>query len=47
MFYRTCQRSLKGIMHHQINDYMKDKLSKELTGFRKNRSTEHCVSCML
>ena len=23
------------IMHHQINDYMKDKLSKQLTGFRK------------
>ena len=23
------------IMYHQINDYMKDKLSKQLTGFRK------------
>ena len=22
-------------MHHQINDYMKDKLPKQLTGFRK------------
>ena len=35
------------IMHHQINDYMKDKLSKELTGFRKNHGTQHCLSCML
>ena len=26
---------------------MKDKLSKELTGFRKNHSTQHCLSCML
>ena len=34
-------------MYHQINDYMKDKLSKQLTGFRKNHSTQHCLSCML
>ena len=27
------------IMYHQINDYMKDKLSKQLTGFRKNYSS--------
>ena len=26
---------------------MKDKLSKQLTGFRKNHSTEHCLCCML
>ena len=26
---------------------MKDKLSKQLTGFRKNHSTQHCLSCML
>ena len=37
----------KRIMYHQINDYMKDKLSKQLTGFRKNHSTQHCLSCML
>ena len=35
------------IMLHQINDYMKDKLSKELTGFRKNHGTQRCLSCML
>ena len=35
------------IMHHQVNDYMKDKLSKPLTGFRKNHSTQHCLSGML
>ena len=34
-------------MHHQINDYMKDKLSKPLTVFRKNHSTQHCLSGML
>ena len=28
------------IMYHQINDYMKGKLSKQLTGFRKNHSTQ-------
>ena len=26
---------------------MKKKLSKQLTGFRKNHSTQHCLSCML
>ena len=35
------------IMYHEINDYMKDKLSKQLTGFRKNHSTQHCLSSML
>ena len=35
------------IMHYRINDYMKKKLSKQLTGFRKNHSTQHCLSCML
>ena len=35
------------VMYHQINDYMKNKLSKQLTGFRKNDSTQHCLSYML
>ena len=26
---------------------MKDKLSKQLTGFRKNHSTQHCLSCII
>ena len=34
-------------MYHEINDYVKDKLSKQLTGFRKNHSTQHCLSSML
>ena len=34
-------------MYHQINDYMKDELSKQLTGFRENRSSQDCLSCML
>ena len=35
------------IMYHQINNYVNDKLSKQLTGFRKNHSTQHFLSCML
>ena len=35
------------IMHHQINDYMKDKLSKQLTGCRKNHSRQFVLSGML
>ena len=42
----TCQRSER-IMHHQINDYMKDKLLKQLKRIRKNHSTQHCLSSML
>ena len=34
-------------MYQQTNYYMKDKLSQQLTGFRKNHSTQHCLSCML
>ena len=37
----------KKIFHHQINDYMKEKLSKPLTGFRKNHSTQHCLICIV
>ena len=29
------------IMYHQINDFMTDKLSKQLTGFRKNHSEKY------
>ena len=32
------------IMYHQINDYMKGKLLKQLTGFRKSHRTQHCLS---
>ena len=37
------------IMYHQINDYMKDKLWKQLTGFKKiiAHNTACCLSCML
>ena len=35
------------IMYQQIEDFMKDKLSSLLTGFRKNHSTQHCLMCML
>ena len=31
------------IMYTQIESFMEDKLSKLLTGFRKNHSTQHCL----
>ena len=30
----------------QIDTFMRDKLSKLLTGFRKNHSTQHCLMSM-
>ena len=35
------------IMYMQIGTFMRDKLSKLLTGFRKNHSTQHCLMSML
>ena len=35
------------IMYQQIEDFMKDKLSNLLTGFRKNHNTQHCLMRML
>ena len=35
------------IMYEQIEDFMEDKLSNLLTGFRKNHSSQHCLMCML
>ena len=35
------------IMCIQIDTFMRDKLSKLLTGFRKNHSTQHCLMSML
>ena len=35
------------IVYQQIEDFMKDKLSNLLTGFRKNHSTQHCLMRML
>ena len=44
---RHVSKVFERIMYHQINDYMKDKLLKQLTGFRKKHSTQLCLSCML
>ena len=38
---------LERIMYMQIDTFMRDKLSKLLTGFRKNHSTQHCLMSML
>ena len=35
------------IMYKHIDTFMRDKLSKLLTGFRKNHSTQHCLMSML
>ena len=35
------------IMYMQIDTFMRDKLSKILTGFRKNHSTQHCLMSLL
>ena len=35
------------IMYQQIEDFMKDKLSNLLTGFRKNHNTQHYLMSML
>ena len=35
------------IRYDQINNYIKDKLSKQLTGFRKKYSTQHCLISIL
>ena len=34
------------IVYNEIDSFMKDKLSKLLTGFRKNHSTQLCLMCM-
>ena len=34
-------------MYQQIEDYMKDKLSNLLIGFRKNHNTQHCLTSLL
>ena len=35
------------IMYMQIDTFMRGKISKLLTGFRKNHSTQHCLMSML
>ena len=35
------------IVYMQIDTFMRDKLSKLLTGFRKNQSTRHCLMSIL
>ena len=44
---RHVSKVFERIIYHQINDYMKDKLLKQLTGFRKKHSTQLWLSCML
>lgn len=34
------------IVYNEIDSFMKDKLSKLLTGFRKNHNTQLCLMCM-
>ena len=39
----TISKVLGRILHDQISDFMKDKLSKYLCGFRKNYNTQHAL----
>ena len=38
---------IERVMYIQTKNFMEDKLSKLLTGFRKNHSTQHCLVNML
>ena len=38
---------IERVMYIQTKNFMEDKLSKLLTGFRKNNSTQHCLVTML
>ena len=38
---------IEKVMYTQTENFMEDKLSKLLTGFRKNHSTQHCLVNML
>ena len=40
-------KPLERIMYIQLENFMEGKLSKLLTGFRKNHSTQHCLVNML
>ena len=40
-------KGFERIMYTQIESFMEDKLSKLLSGFRKNHSTQHCLINML
>ena len=40
-------KAFERTMYMQIDTFMRDKLSKLLTGFRKNHSTQHCLMSML
>ena len=35
------------VTYNQIDEFMQDKLSNLLTGFRKNCSTQHCLMYMV
>ena len=46
-FLSHVSKVFEKIIYIQIENFMEDKLSKLLTGFRKNHSTQHCLVNML
>ena len=40
-------KAFERIIHNQLNDFMKDKLSNILTGFRKGHSAQHSMLIMI
>ena len=45
--FSHASKFIERLMHIQIENVMEEKLSKLLTGFRKNHSTQHCLVNML
>ena len=46
-FLFNVPKDFERIIYSQIDAFMQGKLSKLLTGFRKNHSTQHCFMYML
>ena len=40
-------KAFEGIMYSQIDNFMENKLSALLTGFRKKHGTQHCLESMI
>ena len=47
VFLPHVSKIIERVMYIQIENFMQGKLSKVLTGFRKNHSTQHCLVNML
>ena len=46
VFFSYVSKVFERIAYNQLVNFMINKLSDLLTGFRKNHSTQHCLICM-